>query len=115
MRDVVDLMPLLGLEHHGHGIGTAMRQVICAFAFDSLDAEEITSCAFADNPASQAVSRKVGYRENGRRRVKRGPGEGELAQEQLFVVGPHDLVRYNQPLQVNGLDALRRSIGLDVR
>lgn len=102
----------LGMEHHGQGIGTAMRQVICAFAFDHLDAEEITSCAFADNPASQAVSRKVGYRENGRRRVKRGPGQGKLAQEQLFVLCREDLNRYEEPLNVSGLEALRGSMGL---
>lgn len=39
-----------------------MRQVMCAFLFDHL---AITSSAFTDNPASLAVSRKVGYRPNG--------------------------------------------------
>lgn len=37
-----------------------MRQALCAFLFDCLDAQEITAGAFVDNPASLAVSRKVG-------------------------------------------------------
>ena len=44
----------LGQGFQGRGIGTAMRQVMCAFAFDHLDAAEITSSAFTDNPASLA-------------------------------------------------------------
>ena len=55
----------LGREFHGRGIGTAMRKVVCAFIFDHLDAEYITSSAYTDNPASLGVSRKCGYRENG--------------------------------------------------
>ena len=38
---------------------------MCAFLFDELDAVAITSGAYADNPASAAVSRKVGYVPNG--------------------------------------------------
>ena len=49
----------LGREFHGRGIGTAMRKVICAFIFDHLGAEFITSSAYADNPASLGVSRKM--------------------------------------------------------
>ena len=55
----------LGMKHHGRGIGTVMRQALCAFMCDHLDAAEVTSAAFVDNHASLAVSRKVGYRENG--------------------------------------------------
>ncbi len=52
----------LGQEFHGRGLGTLMRQAICVLCFDHLGFEEVTSAAFADNPASQGVSRKVGYR-----------------------------------------------------
>ncbi|GAA0906248.1 hypothetical protein Vau01_113580 [Virgisporangium aurantiacum] len=65
----------LGRRFQGRGIGTAMRQVMCALLFDHLDAEEITSAAFTDNPASLAVSRKVGYVDNGTVRVQRRPPE----------------------------------------
>ena len=101
----------LGLEHQGRGLGTAMRQVMCAFVFDHLDAEEITSGAFTDNPASLGVSRKVGYRENGVVRRERRPGE--LAFTVELLLRPEDLVRGEHPLEVSGLEAFRRSIGLD--
>jgi RimJ/RimL family protein N-acetyltransferase len=42
----------LGRAHQGRGIGTFMRQTLCTFVFDHLDAEEVTSGAFVDNPAS---------------------------------------------------------------
>ena len=101
----------LGLEHQGQGVGTAMRQAMCAFLFDHLDFAEITSGAFTDNPASLAVSRKVGYQENGRRRLERRPGElavnvGLVLTRETFVRGEHDLV-------VEGVGPLRRLIGLD--
>ena len=37
---------------------------------DHLDFEEVTSGAFTDNPASLGVSRKVGYRDNGKTRAQ---------------------------------------------
>lgn len=101
----------LSLEHQGRGLGTAMRQVMCAFVFDHLDAVEITSGAFTDNPASLGVSRKVGYRENGVVRRERRPGE--LATTVELLLGPEDLVRGEHPLEVVGVAAFRRSIGLD--
>lgn len=51
----------LGLAHQGRGIGKAMRSAAVAFAFGYLDAEVITSGAFADNTASQRVSIATGY------------------------------------------------------
>lgn len=101
----------LGRKFQGRGIGTAMRQAVCAFAFDHLDAAEVRSGAFMDNPASLAVSRKVGYRENGVDRLQRRPGE--LALHQRLVLTPDALRRGEHPLEVEGLGAFRRSIGLD--
>ncbi len=100
----------LGQEFQGQGIGTAMRQAVCAFAFDYLDAEQITSGAFLDNPASAAVSRKVGYRENGGRRMQRRPGE--MAEHVDFLLTSDRLVRSEHPLAVEGVEAFRSSIGL---
>ncbi|MFE6733620.1 GNAT family N-acetyltransferase [Microbacterium sp. NPDC057650] len=99
----------LSLAHHGRGIGTRMRQAICAFAFDHLDAEEITSAAFADNPASLAVSRKAGYRVDGRQRLSR---RGEVAINQRLVLSPADLVR-GEPITAHGAAEFRAFIGLD--
>jgi hypothetical protein len=69
-----------------------------------------TSGAFLDNPASLAVSRKVGYRENGEVRLKRR--DGELALNQKLVLSPEDLVR-GAPLEVLGAADVRRFVGLE--
>jgi RimJ/RimL family protein N-acetyltransferase len=94
----------------GRGIGTAMRQVICAFLFDQLDARYITSAAFTDNPASLAVGRKTGYAGNGTEQRAR---LGQPATLRRTVLEPGNLVRYDHPLSVSGLPEFRRSIGLD--
>jgi RimJ/RimL family protein N-acetyltransferase len=100
----------LGRGHQGRGIGTRMRQAMCAFLFDCLDAQEITSGAFADNPASLAVSMKVGYRPNGQRRMVRRPGEWQV--NQVLVLTPETFVR-GPEITVEGLEPVRRLIGLE--
>lgn len=100
----------LGREHQGRGIGTRMRQAMCAFLFDCLDAQEIASAAFVDNPASLAVSRKVGYVPNGMRRLERRPGEWQYSQALLLT--PEALVR-GPEITVEGLAPVRRLIGLE--
>ena len=99
----------LGLAHQGRGIGTRMRQAVCAYAFDHLGAEEVTSGAFLDNPASLAVSRKVGYRPNGVVRLKRRDGEMALNQKLVLDSGRS---RRGEPLEVIGAEDLRRFLGL---
>ena len=101
----------IGCGYQGRGIGTAMRQVFCALAFDHLDAAQITSGAFTDNPASLGVSQKVGYQKNGVRRVERRPGE--LAVVQDLLLAPERLVRFEHSLEVEGAAPLRALIGLD--
>lgn len=101
----------LGRRFQGRGTGTAMRQVLCTFMFDHLDADHVTSGAFTDNPASLAVSRKTGYAEHGWRRIQR---LGKPATVQGLLLQPDKLVRYEHELVVSGLAAFRRSIGLDV-
>lgn len=98
----------LALHHQGKGIGTRMRRAVCAFVFDELGATEVTSHAFADNPASIAVSRKVGYRDNGTKQVAR---EGKLTVEVAFSLRPDDLVR-SASIHTTGAEALRRFLGL---
>lgn len=55
----------LGRRYHGRGIGTEMRAAVLHLAFQGLGAEFANSSAFRDNPASRAVSGKLGYVENG--------------------------------------------------
>jgi RimJ/RimL family protein N-acetyltransferase len=97
-------------SRQGQGIGTRMRRAVCALLFDHLDAVEITSGAFTDNPASLAVSRKVGYVDNGTVRMQRRPGE--VAYNRKLLLTPDRFVR-GEPIQVEGVPALRRFVGLD--
>ena len=99
----------LGRRHHGTGIGTLMRQAMCAFMFDYVDAQEITSAAFIDNPSSLAVSRKVGYRPDGQERTSR---RDALAISQRLVLTP-ETFRRGEPISVTGAEAFRAYIGLD--
>lgn len=99
----------LGLRHQGRGIGTRMRRAVCALLLDHLGAAEVTSGAFVDNPASLAVSRKVGYRRTDTKRVAR---QGELALHTQLRLGADDLVR-GEPVEVGGVGPLRAFLGLD--
>jgi hypothetical protein len=56
------------------------------------------------------VSKKVGYTDHGWRRVARQGGQATI---QGLVLDPDSLVRYEHALSVEGLEAFRRSIGLD--
>jgi RimJ/RimL family protein N-acetyltransferase len=49
----------------GRGLGREMRAAVLHLAFVGLGAREATSEAFLDNDASNAVSRSLGYEENG--------------------------------------------------
>lgn len=100
----------LGRTFHGAGIGTAMRQAICAFLFDHLDTEEITSAAFADNPASNAVSRKVGYLPNGTMRETRREGECAISQKWVLT---RETFQRGEPISVSGVGEFRTFIGVD--
>ena len=100
----------LAKKLHGQGIGTAMRQAMCTFAFDNLDAEEITSAAYADNLASNAVSRKVGYLPNGTFRKTRREGECHPSQEWTLT---RETFKRGAPIKVAGVAEFRRFIGLD--
>ena len=73
-----------------------------------LDAVEVTSGAFLDNPASLGVSRKVGYRHTDTSRVVR---EGRLALHAQLRLRPDDLVR-GEAVEVTGVEPLRAFLGV---
>lgn len=99
----------LGQRFQRQGIGTCMRQAVCAFAFDVLGAVEITSGAFADNAASLAVSRKVGYQPNG---VQRKPRRDRAAAHQSLLLTPETFQR-GERVEVEGAEELLSFLGLD--
>lgn len=100
----------LGRQFQGRGIGTLMRQAICALLFDHLEAAEIISAAFTDNPASLAVSRKVGYVDNGTFREQRRPGELALSRKLLLTADR--FIRPEHLIEVEGIAPVRSAIGL---
>lgn len=103
----------LGLAHQGRGTGTLMRQALATLLFDHLGAEEVTSAAFTDNARSLAVSRKLGYRENGVKRVKRA--DGGMGREVGLALSPGDFVRPPHAVRVEGAEAFADYVGLGVK
>jgi RimJ/RimL family protein N-acetyltransferase len=110
VRRTVSTGSWLALPHHGQQFGTEMRIAVVGFAFDHLKATRAESAAFLDNPASLAVSRKVGYVPNGDVVVQRRPGE--VAIEQRLLLTPSRFKRPAWAVQVAGLDACRSWFGL---
>lgn len=104
----------LGRAHQGRGTGTLMRQVAVGFAFDALGAQMCESGYIVGNHASAAVSRKVGYVDNGRRRIVQHTRRGKVAvDEQRVVVTPDNFVRPSGEVTVDGAERLRHFFGLD--
>ncbi|SDO50104.1 Protein N-acetyltransferase, RimJ/RimL family [Nakamurella panacisegetis] len=100
----------LGRVHQGQGYGTEMRAAVLDFAFDHLKATRATSAAFTDNPASQAVSRKLGYVPDGSDVVQRRPGEAAVDQRLLLI--PETFNKPGWSVQVAGFEACRTSFGV---
>lgn len=61
----------LGRAYQGQGLGKEMRAAVLHLAFAGLGATEAHSAAFADNEASLATSRSLGYTVNGETPVMR--------------------------------------------
>lgn len=96
----------LGRRHQGLGYGTEMRAGVLAFAFDHLGARTARSGSFADNAASLAVSRGLGYRPDGTVTARR---RGQVATEVRLLVTRDDFQNHRPEWkpQVEGLsDAL---------
>ena len=104
----------LGRAHQGRGTGTLVRRLVVGLAFDELGAEWCGSGYLAGNHASAAVSRKVGYVENGRRRIVQATRHGEVGvDEQRVVVTPATFVRPAEEVSVVGAGAPRAFLGID--
>jgi RimJ/RimL family protein N-acetyltransferase len=105
----------LGREFQGRGIGTRMRVLMLHLLFDGLGAADVTSGAFADNPASNAVSLRVGYEFDGTTRLAR---EGQVARgnryrmsrERWLEVRDRDAGLLGAPVTLHGVGALREQL-----
>lgn len=93
----------------GDGVGVEMRAAILLLAFDHLGAEFACTGTFVDNPASNGVTRKLGYTENGLEVLQRRPGE--RAAHQNYRLAAVQLNRPDWTLQVDGLEPCRPMLG----
>ncbi|MDA8323316.1 MAG: GNAT family N-acetyltransferase [Actinomycetota bacterium] len=100
----------VGLRHHGQGIGTEMRAAVLHLAFEGLGAEHATSGAFADNAASLAVSRKLGYADDG---IDRQVVGGEVVVTRRFRLSREQWQEHRRiPVEIVGLEACAADFGL---
>jgi RimJ/RimL family protein N-acetyltransferase len=99
----------LGLRHHGRGIGTEMRAAVLQLAFAGLGAEYALSAAATDNPASRAVSRKLGYADDG---VERVAVRGIASEHVRLRLGRAAWERRPAvPVTIEGLEPCRELLG----
>ncbi|MDM7830165.1 GNAT family N-acetyltransferase [Cellulomonas edaphi] len=98
----------LGRRHHGRGVGTRMRLLVLHLLFDQLGAQLATTSAFVDNPASQAVTSRLGYTSNGQDLVLR---EGASAVSRRYRLARSDWLErpaeHKLDVRYEGLPALR--------
>lgn len=98
----------LGRRQQGRGYGTEMRTAVLLLAFDHLGAVTARSSAFTDNHASLAISRKLGYREDGTATEAR---RGRRAIEIRLLLRGEELVRPRWTLGVDGLEGCSALLG----
>jgi RimJ/RimL family protein N-acetyltransferase len=104
----------LGRDWQGRGIGTLLRVAILTFAFEGLDASEVTTSAWFDNAPSNAVSRKLGYAPNGEEVHDR---EGVATVLRHFRLDRKTwdarAAEFRPHVQLDGVEPVRRWLGLD--
>jgi RimJ/RimL family protein N-acetyltransferase len=100
----------LGRSHQGRGLGTEMRSAVLELAFTGLGARFVTSEAFAGNHASYAVSRKLGYADDGvTQHVVRG--EPVLGRRLRLGRASWEAAR-RVPVEIEGLASCREFFGI---
>jgi RimJ/RimL family protein N-acetyltransferase len=101
--DAVDTGSWLGAAWQDRGLGTEMRAGALELAFRGLGYPAATSGAFVDNPQSQRVSEKLGYRVVGR--ATHAPRD-EPVEELLYRLDRDDW-RCPVPVELAGVEAAR--------
>jgi RimJ/RimL family protein N-acetyltransferase len=96
-------------EYQGQGFGKEMRAAILGLAFDGLGALFAETSAFLDNAPSNAVSRSLGYEENGRGSL--APYGVARETQQFRMSAEIWRSRPRPPLTIEGLDACRDMFG----
>lgn len=100
----------LGRRYQGQGLGTEMRAAVLELAFTGLGAESAVSAAMIDNRASEAISKKLGYRPDGfdRARVR-----DALVHLRRFRLDRDDWKRHRRlPVEIHDLEPCLPLFGL---
>ena len=111
VRREVSTGSMLGLAHHGKGIGTEMRAAVLHLAFAGLGAEDATSVAFVDNTASIAVSRRLGYQPDGVQRDNRR--DGSAMSQRMRLSASAWRAHASIPVRMEGVEACREILGAE--
>jgi RimJ/RimL family protein N-acetyltransferase len=102
----------LGREHQGQGIGTEMRIATLQLGFVGFGAEWATTGAWHDNAPSLGVTRKLGYREQGHRRLVRNDEHSDTL---IGFEMPHSHFAEHlrrDDIELVGIDAVREQLGI---
>ena len=99
----------LGREFQGRGFGREMRAAVLGFAFDGLGARVAETSAFLDNAPSNAVSRSLGYEENGFGSL--APNGVARVTRQFRMTAESWRSRPRPPLTIEGLEACHELFG----
>jgi RimJ/RimL family protein N-acetyltransferase len=105
----VDTASWLVPSQRGRGLGVAMRTAVLGLAFDHLGATHAISSAVLDNRASLGVSRRLGYADNGRSRIRTESGPAEL---QHLRLGVDTWRAADHRVEVTGVEACRAWFGV---
>ncbi len=107
----VDSSSFLTPAARTRGWGKQMRAAVLTLAFAHLDARFAITSAWSDNHASLAVSRALGYADNGITAHARGEAAGEMAHlrltRQTWLESP-----WPEQVSVSGVEACKVYFGL---
>jgi RimJ/RimL family protein N-acetyltransferase len=103
----------VGQGYQGRGLGKEMRAAILHLAFAGLGAVRATSGAFEDNAASLAVSRALGYVENG---DDIGTPRGRPMRQIRLLLTRENWQKNRRPdIQIRGLEPCLAMFGIDTK
>lgn len=105
----IDSGSWVGRAFQGRGFGKEMRSAMLAFAFDGLGARVARSEAFLDNAASNAVSRGLGYDDDGYGALAPDGVSRDTRRFRMTVEGWRS--RPRPPVAIDGLEACRDLFG----
>ena len=105
----VETSSWLGVEHQGRGFGTEMRQAVLHLAFAGLGAAYALSASFAQNGASQSISRRLGYLPDG---IQRDVRDGQVLVTERFRLSREHWQRTSRSrVDITGLEPCRELFG----